>query len=183
MTLMATISVRRPLTRADWARLPEHNRKTELLDGELVQMEMPRMVHQDLVAGLYDVLKPAAPTGLKVRFAPIDVHVGDRIILEPDIIVARRELFLPKGLEEPPLLVVEVLSPSTRGRDLVRKFNWFREFGVPHVWFADPGEPSVIAWELVDGQYAEVGQAVGEERLVVERPFPVEIVPARLLDD
>lgn len=183
MTTMTTTFPGRPLTRADWDVMPEHHRKTELLDGELVEMPVPKMIHQDLAAGLYDLLKPVLPADHKVRFAPVAVHISDRTILEPDLIVGRRDLFLERGFEEPPLLVVEVLSPSTRRRDLVRKFDWFRQFGIPFVWFADPEEPSVIAYELVDGHYAEVGQAIGEETLRIERPFRVEVTPQRLLED
>lgn len=183
MSSMSTAAPHRPLTRADWDAMPEHRRKTELLDGEVWRMDMPSPAHQDMVAGLFLALRAVAPADCKVRFAPIDVHVNDRVILEPDVIMARRELFLPKGFEEPPLLVVEVLSPSTRRRDVVRKFTWFRDFGIPHVWFADPDEPSVAAYELVEGHYVGVGEAVGEETLLIERPFRAQIVPAQLLED
>jgi Uma2 family endonuclease len=105
------------------------------------------------------------------------------VVLQPDLIVAPRERFQEHGLEVPPVLVAEILSPSTRRRDLIRKFGWFRGFGVEHVWFADPEEPSVIAYELVEGHYAEVGQAIGEETLRIERPFPLEVTPQRLLED
>ena len=87
-----------------------------------------------------------------------------------------------RGVEEAPLLVVEILSPSTRRRDLIRKFTWFRDFGIPHVWFADPDEPSVIAHDLVGQHYVESGHAVGTERLVLERPFAIDLAPADLLD-
>lgn len=183
MTSMTTAAPDRSLTRADWEAMPEHNRKTELLDGELVEMTMPKMVHQDVVSNLNDVLKAAAPPGIKVRFAPVAVHISDRIILEPDLVVGAKELFLPTGLEEPPLLVVEVLSPSTRRRDLIRKFSWFREFGIHHAWFVDPEEPSVTTWALVEGHYVDAGEAVGDETLVVERPFPVKVTPSGLLQD
>lgn len=183
MTSMIATAPDRPLTRADWEALPEHRRKTELLDGELVETAVPEIVHQDMAAGLVALLRPLVPADHKVRFAPVAVHISDRTILEPDIVVGRRDLFLPRGLEQPPLLVVEILSPSTRRRDLLRKFDWFREFGVPYVWFADPTEPSVISYALEGEPYVETGQAVGEERLVLKRPFAVELSPQQLLDD
>jgi Uma2 family endonuclease len=173
----------RPLTRADWEARPETMHREELLDGELVVMDAPRMIHQDMAAGLYDAVKAAAPPGIKVRFSPVAVHISDRIILEPDLVVGPTEIFEPRGLERPPLLAVEILSPTTRRRDQFRKFAWLQEFGCRHYWLADPDEPSVATWELVDGTYHEAGEAAGEETLRVERPFPVEIVPQRLLQD
>lgn len=185
----ATSTPDRKLTRADWDAMPEHRYKTELLDGVVVEafgrgpdMTMPSVAHQEMLSELNDLVKRAAPDGWKVLFAPIDVHISDTVILEPDLVAAPRELFLPRGLEQPPSLVVEVLSPSTRSRDLVKKFTWFRDFGIEHVWFADPDEPSVAVWELVDGHYVEVGEAVGDQTVVVERPFAAEINPRRLLD-
>jgi hypothetical protein len=37
-------------------------------------------------------------------------------------------------------------------------------------------------WELHDGAYAEVANVVGVESWTSGAPFPVEIIPARLLD-
>jgi hypothetical protein len=34
----------------------------------------------------------------------------------------------------------------------------------------------------VGGRYAEVASVCGEEKFTTERPFPITIVPARLLD-
>jgi hypothetical protein len=44
----------------------------------------------------------------------------------------------------------------------------------------DPEEPSIVAWELRDGRYVEIGRAVGDERLPLDRPYSVVVVPAGL---
>lgn len=182
MTLMTATTPGRKLTRADWEAMPENRRKTELLDGVVVEMTSPTLPHQDMLQGLNQMMRAGRPAGWKVIFAPLDMYVSDTIVLQPDLLVGPRERFQRHGLEEPPSLVVEILSPSTRSRDLVRKFRWFREFGIEHVWFADPEEPSVAVWELTDGRYAQVGEAVGDQTLVLERPFAVEVNPQRLLE-
>ena len=41
-------------------------------------------------------------------------------------------------IDEPPDIVVEILSPSTRGIDLVRKMALYARSGVPEYWIADP---------------------------------------------
>ncbi|MGQ0464709.1 MAG: hypothetical protein ACT4QG_05245 [Sporichthyaceae bacterium] len=55
--------------------------------------------------------------------------------------------------------------------------------GVESYWLLDPQEPgSIVAYRLSAGAYREVGSAIGEEVLVVEYPFPLVVVPSRLLD-
>jgi Uma2 family endonuclease len=47
-----------------------------------------------------------------------------------------------------PNLTVEILSPSNRGRDRVRKLAWYREYGVQEYWIADPAEFTVEVFDL-----------------------------------
>jgi Uma2 family endonuclease len=82
-----------------------------------------------------------------------------------------------------PLLAVEVLSPSTRLYDLNTKKSAYERMGVASYWVVEPTEPgSLTAFELVDGRYQQVAHVCGDEPFVAERPFPVTMVPARLLD-
>ena len=80
------------------------------------------------------------------------------------------------------LLAVEVLSPSTRSVDLMLKRGVYAESGVGAYWVVDPLEPSVQAWRLVEGDWVDVGAATGSDVLPLEHPFPIQIVPADLLD-
>lgn len=79
--------------------------------------------------------------------------------------------------------MVEVLSPSTRRIDRTAKRLAYEEAGVPAYWLVDPDVPAVTVLELVDGRYEEVAVVAGEESYTASTPFPVEITPARLLDD
>lgn len=60
----------------------------------------------------------AAATGAVVLCAPYDYQVSPTTVLQPNVLVARRENLGEARLERTPLLVVEVLSPSTRFTDL-----------------------------------------------------------------
>lgn len=183
MATMSTADVpARPLTRADWEALPEDDGyRYELIDGELVVSAAPRVRHQVVLSGLNDLMRAAAPADVLVLFAPLAVFLSDDSILEPDLVVAPRDRFEEMGIESAPLLAVEVLSPSTRLVDLTRKRDRLRRAGCPHYWVVDPDEPSVLAWELLEGEYDEAGRAAGEETLRLDRPFPVEVTPADLL--
>ncbi|MFW6091695.1 MAG: Uma2 family endonuclease, partial [Actinomycetota bacterium] len=74
------------------------------------------------------------------------------------------------------------LSPSTRRKDRVLKFSKYADSGVASYWIVDPQAPSVSAYDLVGGAYRQVGEATGTEALELDRPFPVTVRPAGLLD-
>ena len=119
--------------------------------------------------------------------APLDVALTESRVLEPDVLVAPRADFTDRDLPAAPVLAVEVLSPSTRWLDLGAKKQLLEEAGCASYWVIDPGSPttppSMVAWELVDGRYLEVGRATGDEEWQAIKPFPVRIVPNQLLDD
>ncbi|MFT4011038.1 MAG: Uma2 family endonuclease [Nocardioidaceae bacterium] len=172
----------RELTRADLDGMPDDGHRYELIDGVLVVTPAPRVRHQDAAAGLFLLLRAAAPVGLKVLFAPVDVVLANDTVLQPDLLVAPEQAFTETDLPAAPLLAAEVLSPSTRGVDLLLKKDRLQRAACSHYWVVDPNEPSVIAWSLIDGAYQEVARAVGTEPFEVASPFPVSFTPASLLD-
>lgn len=101
---------------------------------------------------------------------------------EPDLLVARREDFAERDLPVAPLLAVEILSPSTRRIDLMLKRSRYEAAGTASYWVVDADVPSVTAWEQRDGAYVLTGEATGNEELSLTLPFPVTLVPARLVE-
>lgn len=95
-----------------------------MLDGELVVSPSPNRRHQQLSKRLqhhlYCHVEVDQQLG-EVYYAPFDVILAQDNVLVPDLIYvaeAQKELFSQRGLEGAPDLVVEILSPSTRSRDL-----------------------------------------------------------------
>ena len=169
-------------TRADLQALPDDGLRYELIDGVLIVTPAPRIRHQTVLANLHLLLRAAAPDTMKALFAPVDVVLADNTVIQPDLLVAPREDFSEADLPTAPLLAVEVLSPSTRGVDLLLKKDRLERSGCRHYWVADPDEPSVIALELVDGAYREVARASGETVFDVIEPCAVSFTPASLVD-
>ena len=172
----------RALTRADLESMPNDGHRYELIDGLLIVSPAPRYRHQDAVGNLYVILREAAMGGVKVLLAPFDVVLADDTVIQPDLLVAPRVAFTERDLPSAPLLAVEVLSPSTRGVDLLLKKERLQRAGCAHYWVVDPNEPSVLAWSLVDGVYREVATALGAEVFEVAEPFPVSFAPVSLTD-
>jgi Uma2 family endonuclease len=183
MTTVTTLPFGRPLTRADLEGLPDDGHRYELIDGTLVVSPGPQLPHQDVVGNLFLVLRTACPSGLKVVLAPFAVALADDTEVQPDLLVAPRTQFTRKELPGPPLLAVEVLSPSTRRVDLLLKRDRLQSAGVASYWLVDPDEPSVTVLELQEGAYVEVARVAGREAVELSSPFPVRLVPAELLDD
>lgn len=186
MTVMTTqapsfLPYGRELTRADLDAVPDDGHRYELIDGTLIVSPAPRLRHQRAVGALYRLLYAAAPADLEVLVAPVDVVLSDDSVIQPDVLVARREAFSEVDLPGAPLLAVEVLSPSTRGVDLLLKKDRLERAGCAHYWVVDPDAPSVTAWNLGDGAYRQAARAVGDERFETLVPFPIGFTPASLV--
>jgi Uma2 family endonuclease len=134
------------------------------------------------VGNLHLLLRAACPPHLKVVLAPFAVGLADDTEVQPDLLVAPREQFTRRELPGPPLLAVEVLSPSTRRIDLLLKRDRYQAAGAAAYWLVDPEEPSVRALELREGTYVEVAHVRGDEACALSVPFPVRLVPSALQD-
>jgi Uma2 family endonuclease len=99
----------------------------------------------------------------KAYHAPFDVRLpeGDETdeetfsVVQPDlVVVCDPDKLDDRGCRGAPDLVVEILSPSTSGKDLKQKFNLYEQRGVREYWIADPSGGTVMVFRLgVDGRY------------------------------
>lgn len=153
----------------------------ELLDGELVMTPSPRTIHQRLVGRLVARLLEAAGPDLDVFPAPIDVHLSHRTVIQPDVVVATFDQLRDDGVHGAPALAVEVLSSSTRRRDLVQKRELLERAGCPHYWVVDPEDLSVWVWRLVDGAYVLEHHVSRDEELRVVEPVDLTLRVGDLL--
>ena len=182
MTAVTTLPYARPLRRDDLQHLPDDGHRYELIDGSLLVTPAPRITHQTIVGNLYVLLRLACPAELQVVLAPFAVALADDTEVQPDLLVAPRTQFTERELPGPPLLAVEVLSPSTRRVDLLLKRDRYQAAGIASYWVVDPDVPSLTVLELEDGQYVERARAIGATAVTVQRPFMVEVAADRLLD-
>jgi Uma2 family endonuclease len=183
MAVMTTLPHGRPLTRADLDEMPADGHRYELIDGMLIVSPSPSWHHQRAAKRLLLLLEAACPPHLEVLPGPFDVALAEDTVIIPDVIVARRGDLTERDLPAAPVLAVEVLSPSTRRMDLTLKRSRLEAAGADAYWVVDPLEPSVTAWQLVDGAFVETGHATGSEALTLTRPVAVRIVPAELVAD
>jgi Uma2 family endonuclease len=169
----------RPLTVAELDRMPDDGRRYELLDGALVVSPQPTTIHQAVAGRLLRVLADACPDDLCVVPGPA-VELGPQTELDPDLVVVCMDQIGGAKFTEPPLLVVEIPSPSTALIDLNRKKAAYEGFGVRSCWIVnpDPPQPELTAFELRDGRYVLAAQASGS--FSADHPFIVTVTPADL---
>jgi Uma2 family endonuclease len=169
----------RPFTVTEFDRLPHDGRRYELLDGVLVVSPRPTTVHQFAAARLFRMLDQACPEDLCVLPEPA-VELDSLSELAPDLVVVHLDDVGGAKFSEPPLLVVEVRSPSTAMIDLGRKKAAYERFGVPSYWVVNPNpaRPEITVFELRDGEYMTREKTA--EPFTVTWPFPVTITPAAL---
>ncbi len=139
-----------PYRRADYARLPDEPR-CELIYGRLYLSPSPLLLHQVIVAEIWRRLhEVATATGGLAALAPLDVHLADHSVVQPDVLYVAPEnrAILQDWIEGNPDLSVEVLSPGTARRDRGEKLKLYAESGVREYWIVDPAERQIEFFTL-----------------------------------
>ena len=166
-------------TVAELDRMPDDGHRYELFDGVLVVSPRPTTVHQYVAMRLATQLDRACPEGLCVVPEPA-VQLDPQTEFDPDLVVVPLNEVGGAKFTAPPLLVVDIRSPSTALFDLNRKKADYEKFGVRSYWVVDPdpAAPELTIFELRDGRYFHA--ATSTQPLTVAHPFEVTVVPASL---
>jgi Uma2 family endonuclease len=174
--------VDRPFDLEDLYAAPDDGNRYEVLDGALVVTPPPGPVHQTVVGELFVVLREAArPHGLRAFMAPLAWRIGPGQVPEPDLMVVSPEAVGDRAIERPPVIVVEVMSPTGKDRDLFDKRRIYGQAGALWYWLVDPAGPSLTVLRLVERRYEEAARVVSDSRYTTDDPFPVTVVPNQLL--
>jgi Uma2 family endonuclease len=110
----------------------------EYRDGEVVERALPDRLHsatQGLLAAFLIALRATCHLFVYPEMR-VKLRTGRYLI--PDLSVYHRER--PEKLvpDTPPLIAIEILSPDDRMSEVLAKLEEYRQWGVPHVWLADP---------------------------------------------
>ena len=153
--------------------------KYELLNGELIQMTPASGWHSDIIDFIQEQFKieiRRLNLNWAVRPGTVGVRTGIRKSRIPDILVmteTQRQLLrtLPSAiLEEPPLLVVEIVSPNNPEDDYRYKRSEYAALGIPEYWIIDSQESKISILSLVSGFY-DIVEYRGED-IINSASFP-----------
>ncbi len=140
-------------------RAPE-NAFWEFARGEVIVHSPVRAEHQELVYFLTWILGGFCERRRcgRVYNGPAAVQILPDVVREPDIFVVRpedRERVKGVPVQVRPILVVEVVSPSTRSLDLVEKAHDYALAGIPEYWAVDREHRAFHFFTLYGERYRE----------------------------
>ena len=141
----------RRFTADDLADLPDDGNRYEVLDGALLVTPAPSRAHQLVQVRLILALGPYATSlGLDIMAAPTAVRSSPVTELQPDVLVLPRRY---AGRADAAwermsalVLVIEILSPSSRTIDRDRKRVAYLANGVAEYWIVDADKRTVEVW-------------------------------------
>ncbi|MFC7548828.1 Uma2 family endonuclease [Plantactinospora sp. GCM10030261] len=170
----------------DWAErdlesLPTDGHRYEIVKGALVVTPPADDNHHELADELRAELRADLPAGWRVIR-----EIGIRLVESnaiPDVTVLRPGA--PRGVKwheaKSVALVVEVESRSSRGTGRFAKPGLYAEAGIESYWRIERTDDGPVAhvYQLADAGHYELFASVGPADSVrVERPFPVDVIPA-----
>lgn len=164
----------------DYLALPDDGHRYELIAGEIVMSPSPTTKHQRVIARLTTRLHAFVESRRlgEVFFAPLDVQISRYSVVQPDVTVVlagRSAIVSDDRINGAPDLVVEVISPSSRKRDLRDKANLYMHAGVPEYWIVDPESEAITVYVLSGGGYLPSVSAGGVARSQVLPGFEVVV--------
>ena len=171
------------LTYADYLLFPDDGLRHEIIEGEHYVTASPATRHQRILLNLSYLMQAhleTSPTG-EIFFAPFDVLLSEFNVFVPDLIYLSRErshLLTSKNLQGAPDLAVEILSPSTRSRDMRLKREVYARTGVLEYWVIDPDDDSVTVHRAGPSPTATFDEPVRYDRKAV---LTTPLLPGLLL--
>lgn len=135
------------------------NARYELIEGELILLSSPTHAHQvavrDILVQFSIALKDSK---CSPQVAPYDVKLyNDSPSFEEDPHVVQPDIFImcdPENIDHEgryqgkPALIVEVLSKTTRTKDMIQKLNLYMKSGVEEYWIVDPDCKNILVYQL-----------------------------------
>jgi Uma2 family endonuclease len=159
---------KRKLEYDDLLRMPDDGLRREILAGDLVVTPAPSPFHQRVSKRLQRQLEAYFEDGGigEVFNAPVDAILGPHDVVEPDLLVVTNPETISRcAIESAPMLVVEVLSPTTERTDRTRKRDRYSVNGIPHYWIVSIEERSITCLRLSSGTYVVAADAQGDSVL------------------
>ena len=142
----------------DYYALPDE-RRVELIDGVFYDMSAPAVIHQKILGELFILFREcmdAHEGECEVYLSPCDVRLDmdNRTMVQPDLLVICRGYDLgAKCFDGAPDLVLEILSPSTRSKDMLLKLYKYQNAGVKEYWIIDPEHDTVLVYDFREDNY------------------------------
>lgn len=146
-----------PVTYEMYAEMPDDGNRYEIFEGKLEMMSPgPSPAHQAINRELGFLLMQSCRNEYEIFYAPIDIILSETTVVQPDILMVhhtRKQIITRRGIEGPPDLAVEILSPSSHKRDKLTKRDLYAKFGVSEYWIIDASNQTLEQYQLIEEGY------------------------------
>ena len=179
---MALTTALKPISFGEYLLRPYDRKRTELVNGEIVEMSEASPLHVLIIK----LLRHLLDEHLKVIGSTLDTfdgcgveiprETGKNNVRDPDLLLCEVEQFesmlgLTKAIfleGNTPALVVEVASPGNTSRDTVDKRLEYAWAKVPEYWIINPVDKKVLTMALNGDTYRELGEFEGDDLILSE---------------
>jgi Uma2 family endonuclease len=130
----------------------------ELIEGMPYAMSpAPNSRHQWISSQLSALFVEALKGCKKCKtYQPIDWKIAEDTVVQPDLSIVCGPIKSFTYLDFPPVLVVEILSPSTATKDRREKFELYQAQGVKYYLMIDPAFKKIEVFELINKTFQAV---------------------------
>ena len=101
---------------------------------------------------------------LCVTYLPIDWQIDENTVVQPDVLIVCGDNLDETKLSITPVLVFEILSPSTDRKDRIIKYRLYENAGVKYYCIVEPETKSADIFELKPGDKQKKYREIGEFR-------------------
>jgi len=153
----------------------DYEPECELVGGALFPKPMGTLEDMAMERWLVRLLERYEQSGLGMVMHELSIRKGDDVRI-PDLVFVPSEARFENGISmDPPLLCVEILSPSQRLSALFAKCETYHAWGVPYCWVIDP--IGKTAWEYHQGAPMRLlseddSLSAGEIKVGMKEVFP-----------
>jgi len=182
-----------PWTEAAYLAL-QHDGRVEVVDGTLLIGPGAGPRRTLVIERVRAAVAAALPAGLRVR-GPLPLRLGPDCVLVPDLVVTAAPAEEPadeaddSGAEPAgeeavgdavldaaaALMVIEVFGFDHGATDRTFKPQLYARSRIPYSLLIDHDSPFAVADMIISGRYHEYARASGEEQLLIEEPFRLEL--------
>ena len=166
------------------------NKRIELIDGVIYDMGTPSLDHQDIVFQIGFQLEQCSRKHdmCKLFLSPVSVQLNkdSKTMVEPDLVLlCDKSLMTRSCIFGAPDFVLEVMSPSSKTRDMLIKLNKYWHAGCSEYWIIDPEKETITTYDFRNGvntlNYTfddKVPVGISDRKCVIDFPYIHNVLSA-----
>ena len=124
----------------------------ELIDGVVLMSPRPSLEHQNVSGHLYFELRQQLKDADCKPILEVDLVLANDSLV-PDLMIICDQELQGKRYEKPPLIVMEIISPTSASRDHIIKRRKYEELGIKEYWIISPEEKCVTVFDFTANRH------------------------------